>query len=79
MARLRWPRLPWHPHPANSIRCKMAKQDVEIAKMRVEIQRLKRTVEILTGERGTGANKAVLQSEFDALKASIAALLAAAP
>lgn len=51
----------------------------EIAKMRVEIERLKRTVETLTGERGTGADKAVLKKEFDELKATVAGLLTPTP
>lgn len=51
----------------------------EIAKLRTEVERLKRKVETLTGERGTGADKAVLQSEFDKLKATVAGLSAAAP
>lgn len=37
----------------------------EIAKIRVEVERLKRTVETLTGVRGTGADKAVLTSTFE--------------
>lgn len=51
----------------------------EIAKLRLEVERLKRKVETLTGERGTGTDKAVLQSEFDELKATVAGLSAAAP
>lgn len=37
----------------------------EIAKLRLEVERLKRKVETLTGERGTGSDKAVLTSTFE--------------
>lgn len=49
----------------------------EIAKMRVEIERLKRKVETLTGERGTGTDRAVLKKEFDQTVADFNELISA--
>lgn len=51
----------------------------EVAKLRLEVERLKRKVETLTGERGDGSEKAVLQKELNPLEKVIATLLGTTP